>query len=100
MEAGWYGYVALPHVVGHNSLLKVQARLRSQSMLPSYHDLAVLDATKPSLQFISTSMDGHRMIDLLVGSLLTVGIVHTRMAKLGRAANARFKVPINGSKYM
>jgi hypothetical protein len=77
-------------------LIFFQAKLRSQNMLPSHNDLAVLDATKPSLQFISTSLDGHRMMDLLVGSLLTVGIVHSRMAKLGRAANARLKIPVTG----
>lgn len=54
----------------------------------SHHDLAVLDASKPSLQLISTSAEGHRMMDLLVGSLLTVAVVHTRMCKLGRAAMA------------
>jgi hypothetical protein len=58
----------------------------------SHHDLAVLDASKPSLQLISTSAEGHRMMDLLVGSLLTVSIVHTRMCKLGRAAMTGSKV--------
>jgi hypothetical protein len=67
-------------------------------MLPSSNDLAVLDATKPSLQIISTSLEGHKMMDLLVGTLLTAAVVHSRMAKLGRAANARFGISSQGLK--
>ncbi|KAH6673547.1 hypothetical protein B0J14DRAFT_666990 [Halenospora varia] len=71
----------------------IRAKLRSMQATAPHLDLAVLDATKPSLQLISTSPDGHRIMDLLVGSLMTVGIVHTRMAKLGRAAMAGPKRP-------
>jgi hypothetical protein len=82
------GWESLDDVPGDGGGV-IRAKSRAQGgFTASHHDLAVLDASKPSLQMISTALEGHQMLDLLVGSLITVSVVHTRMAKLGRAAMA------------
>jgi hypothetical protein len=74
--------------------------MRGVENFAAHQDLAVLDATKPSLQFISTSIAAQKMMDLLVGSILTVAIVHTRMCKLGRAnMNRKVGPPVINVKF-
>lgn len=54
----------------------------TQAPAGSHNRLAVIDLTKPSPQFISLSSLGHKHLDLMIASLLTVAIVHTRKSKM------------------
>jgi hypothetical protein len=54
----------------------------TQAPAGSHNRLAVIDFTKPSSQFISPFPLGHKHLDLMIASLLTVAIVHTRKSKM------------------
>lgn len=44
-------------------------------------DLAIIDASKSTPQFICKSHEAHVIMDILAASILTAAIVHTRKAK-------------------